>query len=247
MDILFNPIAVFWILIVLAIFFNAVKRKKTAKRITILAIGQLFIFSISPLPTYLIRKLEQQYKPLKTITPGSNLPILVLGGGHVNDPDLQSSQKLSGSALARLVEGIRLYNQCYSIQLVLSGYSSKGKESQAALTAEAAISLGVKAKDTVMLTKPAVTWEEAIEFKRRFGNGKRLILVTSASHMPRAIQTFKRVGLNPIPAPTHYQVKHDPDELLYDWKPSVEKMTYTKKALHEYVGMMYYNWFKKEE
>lgn len=247
MDVFFNPLVVFWILIVLSLFFYAVKRKKTGKRIAIIAVAELFIFSVSPLPIYLIRQLEQQYKPLKHIDANSNLPILVLGGGQTHDTTLVPSQKLSVSALSRLSEGIRLYKLCNNTKFVLSGYSSTGKTAQAETGALSAISLGVKAKDTVMLTKPAVTWEEAIEFKKRFGNGKQLILVTSASHLPRAMETFKRVGLNPVPAPTNYQIKHDPDELLYDWKPSAEKITYTKKALHEYAGMMYYKWFKKEE
>lgn len=248
MDIFFNPLAVFWIFIVLSLFFYAVKRKKTAKKIALVAVVQLFIFSVSPLPTYLIRRLEQQYKPLKHISANNNLPILVLGGGHTYDTTLIPSQQISTGALSRLTEGIRLYKECNKTRLTLSGYSKyNGKPAHAKVMAETAISLGVKAKDTVILSKPSITWEEAIAFKKRFGNGKKLILVTSAYHMPRAIETFKRVGLSPVPAPTDYQVKHDTDKLLYNWKPSAEKIKYTTKALHEYAGMVYYKWFKKEE
>ncbi|GGB68650.1 membrane protein [Flavobacterium suaedae] len=224
------------------------KRKKTANRIAVIAIAELFIFSISPLPTYLIRRLEQQYKPLKHIEANNNLPILVLGGGHTYDTTLVPSQQISATALSRLTEGIRLYNEGNKAPLILSGYTKYStKPAHAKLMAETAISLGVKAKDTIMLTQPAVTWEEAIAFKKRFGNDKKLILVTSAYHMPRAIKTFKRVGLNPVPAPTDYQVKHDTDNLMYNWKPSSEKIKYTTKALHEYAGMLYYKWFKTEK
>ncbi|MCH7750439.1 MAG: YdcF family protein [Acidobacteria bacterium] len=37
--------------------------------------------------------------------------------------------------------------------------------------------------------------------------GDRFVLVTSASHMPRTVAMFRKVGLDPIPTPTEYLSK----------------------------------------
>ncbi|KAF2517536.1 envelope biogenesis factor ElyC [Flavobacterium salilacus subsp. salilacus] len=246
MNLFLSPINIFWIATVLALIFYKLKRKKTARLFLIFAVLDMFLFSVTPLPVYLMRNLEQRYAPVKAENIHEKLPVIVLGGGHVNDPDLPNIHQLSEVALSRLTEGVRLYTKMEGTTLILSGYSSKPNEtSQAEVMAKTAVSLGVQPKDTIMLTKPANTWEEAIELKKRLGNENKFILVTSASHMARAIQTFKSQGLQPIAAPANFQIKKGPRTVLYNWLPSYSKLKYTEKALHEYVGMWYYKWFKE--
>ncbi|MBE99623.1 ElyC/SanA/YdcF family protein [Flavobacterium coralii] len=245
MEKLISPIYLFWILLLLALVLNAMKRKKTARLLVIIAIAELFIFSVSPLPIWLMRNLEQQYKPLDTPQVPEGTPIIVLGGGHVNDSLLSASHRLSGIARSRLMEGVRIYNKMNRCRFITSGYAEGNKVSQAELMAQTAIALGVKADDIIMLLQPKTTWEEAMAVKKYAGTDKKIIVVTSASHMPRAIQTFKQAGLNPVAAPADYYIKHDAESMLYTWTPSAQKITYTEKAMHEYLGMLYYKWFKK--
>ncbi len=247
MDKILSPLNIFWIVTVLALVFYKLKRKKTARVFLILAFLDMFVFGVSPLPVYLMKSLEQEYSPINTDNINKKLPVMVLGGGHVNDPDLSPIHQLSGVALSRLTEGIRLYKKMEGTTLILSGYSSKKERvTQAEVMAKTALSLGVQAKDTIMLTKPASTWQEAAELKKRLGTDKKFILVTSASHMPRAIQTFKSQGLEPIAAPANFQIKKGPKTVVYNWWPSYSKIKYTEKAIHEYAGMWYYKLFKSE-
>ncbi|AXG74302.1 hypothetical protein DVK85_08700 [Flavobacterium arcticum] len=244
MDRLLSPITLFWIAIVVAFLLYKLKRKKATRVFLILAFLDMFLFSVSPLPIYLMKSLEQQHTSIKI---DKKLPVMILGGGNTNDDNLPDINKLSDVGLNRLAEGVRLYTKMGNTTIIVSGYSSKkNKPSQAEVMAKAALSLGVQAKDTIMLTKPVTTWNEAIEFKKRFGTKKKFILVTSASHMPRAMETFKKQGLHPIAAPTDFQIKKGPDTVLYNWWPSTSKIRYTEKALHEYIGMWYYRWFKEK-
>lgn len=246
MDRLLNPLWLFWMLLVLAVLLYYLKRKKTAKFTVLTALILLFIFSVTPLPIYLIRSLEQQYPPYNTNQKNQSLPILVLGGGHTDDSGLQPIHKLSNVAISRLTEGIRIYRiNSEDTAFILSGYSGEGTIAHAEVMAKTALMLGVNKKDTIMLTKPATTWEEAVAFKKRFGTGKQFVLVTSAAHMPRAIQTFKMHGVYPIAAPTNYQSKKDSNKTLYTWTPSSAKLICSERALHEYAGILYYKWFKK--
>lgn len=190
------------------------------------------------------RILEQRY-PVHIPLAGSTLPVVVLGGGHIPDTTIAPLHRLSPAALSRLTEGIRQKQASPGSKLITSGYAGDGEFTQARMLAEAALSLGVSPNDTLMMTKPSTTWEEAKEYKRRFGSQKQLILVTSAAHMPRAIEIFRRNGLKPVPAPADFLFKRDPNSMLYNWWPSSYKLSYSERILHEYFGIAYYRWIKK--
>ncbi|MCW4469943.1 YdcF family protein [Flavobacterium sp. MFBS3-15] len=244
MGMLLNPLTLFWILLALSAICYKLKRKKTCRILAIVAVAELFLFSVTPLPIWMMRNLEGQYSIYNPNTL-QRYPILVLGGGHTNDPDLLPHQRLSHVALARLTEGMRHYRLTPGSKLILSGYSQSGQTSMAETMALAAVSFGISPKDTLMMTEPATTWDEAQEYKKRFGTSGEFLLVTSASHMPRAMETFKCAGLKPIPVPAEFVIKHDPQKYLYNWKPSANKLLYSQIALHEYFGIWYYRWFKE--
>ena len=86
------------------------------------------------------------------------------------------------------------------------------------------------------------TWENAVntrEILERL-NIKKIILVTSAWHMPRAVDSFNRVGIYPIPAPTVFiQTQLPPDELS-SWLPSMRSLNDSHLAMHEHIGSVWY-------
>jgi len=66
-----------------------------------------------------------------------------------------------------------------------------------------AISLGVNEEDIILYLGTKDTQEEAKAGKKLLTN-EAFILVTSASHMTRALNFFTNEGLHPIPAPTNH-------------------------------------------
>jgi uncharacterized SAM-binding protein YcdF (DUF218 family) len=237
-----NPLTFFWLLLAVSLLIYKLNRKKTAKVIAILATAQLFLFSVTPLPVFMIQRLEQQY-PVYKGSENEKLPIHVLGNGHADDPSLYPSQKLSFQALERTAEGIRIYNYLNHTRISFSGFAVNKKEPTGNVMAKAAVSLGVSPKDTILFPAPRNTWEEAVAYKKRFGTKNKFILVTNATHMPRAMEVFRSMGMQPIAAPTGFFLKKETG-YRYNWWPSAAKMIYTEAAAYEYTAQLYYKWFK---
>jgi uncharacterized SAM-binding protein YcdF (DUF218 family) len=242
-EFLTSPLSVFWLLIAISGIFYWFKKKQPAKIAGISALALLFITASDPLPDWLIRRLEDKYPPLLTLpfTPADTaVNVLVLGGGNVPDPALTAIDQLSSFSLGRLTEGIRIHRLLPGSRLITSGFSRNGQKTQAAITADAAISLGVDTSAITMIEEPTNTWEEAVAYKKKFGTTGKLILVTSAFHMPRAMQLFKAQGLNPVPAPAGHIYKTAPDgENPIEWFSVEENISKIEIALHEYIGMVW--------
>ncbi len=100
--------------------------------------------------------------------------------------------------MVRLIEGVRLHREIPGSKLILSG-DNDSAEGMATM-AEA---LGVSGEDIVPAFEPRDTEEESQQIAPIVG-AQRFILVTSASHMPRAMGLFRKRGLQPIAAPTDY-------------------------------------------
>jgi uncharacterized SAM-binding protein YcdF (DUF218 family) len=216
---------------------------KSSKVFFIFSVGWLFLVSCSPIPQWLVHKMESKYT---TFQPAESLPsptlILVLGGGHAIAPDLTPADQLSADALVRLSEAIRLHNLLPGSKLVCSGSSISKRTTQAQMLGLAALDLGVRSTDTLLSIHPLNTEAELIDYKTRFGDTKSLILVTDALHMPRAMGYAIQQGLKPIPAPTNHLMKMDPLRSNFDFTPSSQKIYLCQRLLHEYVGLLRFEW-----
>jgi len=208
--------------------------------------GFLFILWVllvffTPLAKNLAIKKERTYQTftISELSSQKNRPmVLVLGAGKVSDPSLDPLKQLSNTVLCRLIEGIRIYQKADSAILITSGSSGRHSlTSQARVVAQAAIELGVSPSDTLELSNTNSTEEEALQYYKRFGTSRSLILVTSAIHMPRAMYLFQQLGVYPIPAPTDFLVKVDPESSKNWWLPSIKKLSMMDDVIHEYVGL----------
>src|SRR5690554_1017798 len=190
------------------------KNYKFSNLYLILGIIALFFCSTSYFPKKLIHSIESTYQPidLLQLDKTEEYYIHVLSSGTSLDDKLPASMNLSSTTITRLFEGIRVFNYLENGILVTSASAGKGLKSQAQVSREAAISVGVNENKIEKLETPTTTLEEASAFKKKFGVDKKLIIVTSALHMPRAIEIFKDQRLNVIAAPTDYLYKEGPTD-----------------------------------
>lgn len=68
---------------------------------------------------------------------------------------------------------------------------------------------------------------------------ERVLLVTEAWHMPRAEATFRQVGLEVVPAPTHNVIKHVRPG-IFMILPNAWALNNSSLALKEYLGFLVY-------
>ncbi|MDP3684448.1 MAG: ElyC/SanA/YdcF family protein, partial [Ignavibacteria bacterium] len=147
---------------------------------------------------------------------------------------------LNTTGLARLTEGIRLHRLLPDSKLIFSGYAGNQPFPEAIISSLAAQELGVDSLDIFTNIEPWNTKSEAIEYFKRFGPKYKLYLVTDAAHMPRAILHFRNAGLNPIPAPTNFNIRENNTPNSYtDIFPSSGNIRYMEIVFLEYLGMLW--------
>ncbi|MCK9371730.1 MAG: YdcF family protein [Sulfuricurvum sp.] len=190
------------------------------------------LLSYPPFSALLLYPLEHSYSKVQF---GQNVPkyIHVLGHSHIGNPAIPLSSELSLVGLARVTEGVSIYKRYPEMKIIFSGYGGDEPVSDARKNGEMALSMGVKATDILFLESAKDTYQEALQAKKIVGN-QPLVLVTSASHMPRAVALFKKAGIKVIAAPTDFHVKKKDTLLQF---PSAEGLLRSETAFHEYFGI----------
>ena len=182
-----------------------------------------------------------------TDAPADVAAIVVLGGGWWPNDQWPSGSQLAESSALRLLEGVRLARALPDVPLLLTGADRQGEIPPVAWGyAQAARELGIAPARLLVLDTPVDTAQEARAVRAALaGTGTarpRLVLVTSAAHMPRAMRHFQAVGLDPIPAPTQHLAGRASGRRLSDWLPSAGNLRKTESALHEYLGLLAWRW-----
>jgi uncharacterized SAM-binding protein YcdF (DUF218 family) len=219
------------------------RRQKVGKLLVTLGTLIYVVLSCGPLSDAVVGRLETEYTSItdsQTLLDKDVKWIVVLGGGYTADPVLPVTSQLAPATLGRLVEGIRLYRQFPGSKLILSGGTSVGyKVTVAEAMAGAAEALGVPSGDLVLESESLNTEDEANLIGPMVGQDS-FILVTSASHMPRAMALFKKRTMDPVPAPADYLIKQGPPRSFpWDLYPDSDRLARADRAMHEYIGMVW--------
>jgi uncharacterized SAM-binding protein YcdF (DUF218 family) len=230
------PIVLMIFLFALILLFFT-QKQKLAKFNLLLSFILLFVLSFLPVSERLVKPLESQYPPV--MQPAQNFKyILVLGSGGIADPSLPVTGQLSAVALSRFVEALRLYHANPRATLVVSGGNFGDLKSHALLLQELAMTMNISKDNIIRLDNTLDTDDEAKQMSKII-QGQSAVLVTSATHMPRAMQLFHQYNTYPTPAPAGYLAKNRLGETpYYHYIPSSDYLDKTKVAWHEYLGKL---------
>lgn len=243
-----GPLSLFWLFIIVVIAFYWIGKKKIAKWGLGFTLFWFLLISTPFVPKKLLATLENQYPPILSALENGILStfrdsvvhILILGSGYETDERLSNCSQLNSSGLERLVEGIRLQRQLHNSKLILSGNVGNQPLPQAEVSSLAAQELGMDPINIDTVNEPWNTKSEAAEYFKRFGTFHKLYLVTNAAHMPRALIHFRNDGLNPIPAPTNYNIRINniPKSYTY-YFPSTGNIRCMEIVFLEYIGILW--------
>lgn len=192
----------------------------------------LWLASLPPVADALIRRVETRAPAF----PGDSVDfVVVLGGGHVSDERLPLSARLSSPTLHRLAEGVAIASAQPWSKLVFSGWGGVDARSNAEVYRDVALAWGVP-PDRVLVEPGARDTREEAELLVPVLSGRRFALVTSATHMDRALAHFRARGLNPVPAPTGHLAQEPRAYGVLGLVPGESELWRTRVAVYEILG-----------
>jgi len=194
----------------------------------------------------LVSYVEAASPPFVVTSPQSFDAIVVLGGGVVAQGTLRPSDALSGIGLERTVCGIELFRQGVAPRLLFAGgdsavFGSLPEESQ--VMKSLAVRLGVPEDAVLTENHSRNTYENAVGTKQILGDAS-ILLVTSASHIPRAVGIFRNQGMKVTPYPCGYLARNLPgtgvDWVPFDLIPDARALFITTETISEIAGRVFY-------
>lgn len=250
LPLLIYPLGLVWLILSGILW---LRRKPALQRTGLwLAAGILWLSANGWTADLLRHGLEWQYLPASPVPQAQ--AIVVLGGGTAALQFPRPTIEIN-SAGDRVLYAAYLYRQGKAPYILVSGGQTlkrPGLQSTPAEDmAELLSSLGVPEHALWLEPTSRNTYENAL-YCRRILESKgihRILLVTSALHMPRSIALFRKQGLEVIAAPTDFTVtQYDweaflaPDlltQVLHLW-PSADNLASTTTSLKEYLGFFIY-------
>lgn len=216
----------------------------------VLALLVLLLTGNSWVANSLVKSLEWQHLPPNPVPTAD--AIVILGGATRSAFPPRPGVDLSERG-DRIFYGAQLYREGKAPLVIPSGgrISWRGSgPSESADMAEILNVLGVP--PTAILQDPTSlnTHQNAVNVQRIMKERglRRILLVTSAMHMPRSLRIFQRLGIDAIPAPTDFLVtqqeleepNNSPQAAILSLVPDTDRLDLTTQALKEYLGMVVY-------
>jgi uncharacterized SAM-binding protein YcdF (DUF218 family) len=187
------------------------------------ALALVLVIACTPVTRYLLKPLtmEEEVKDADLI--------VVLGGG------VNQGRYLTLISSQRMVKGVQLYFEGRARKILFSGgMPGETTVSEASVLGQEARRLNVPPENILLEKKSQNTHDQAVEVKKIADplRVKSVLLVTSFTHMKRALLAFEKVGFKVYPAFA------DPNEKYA--KDALDRLSLFPRLVHEYAGMLYY-------
>ena len=226
----------------LALLLLGLKRRRAALVFVLSSFAWLWTFSSAAMANFLMDYLEEPFtQTIMSVVPEAEA-IVLLGGATRGDTQRAQVPDLNQRA-DRLVHAVALYKARKAPLVVVSGGSPVGGRPEAAQMRDLLMLMGVPLRAMQLERESRTTRENARyagELLRERGV-QRILLVTSAFHMRRALPLFENEGLDVVPAPTDFQRLAD-SGFVPGWLPGVGNLARSSEALHEIIGYWFYRW-----
>lgn len=249
LPLLIYPVGLTFLLLAVAGVLSWQKSRWTFAPI-VLALAVLWLSSAGGINGALVRSLELQHLPRGEMPTAD--AIVVLGGCTKPATPPRAFPELTEGG-DRVLYAAKLYKDKKAPLIVAVGGRIPwlgGGKPEAGDIAQLLEFMGVPPSAILQESNSLNTYQNAANVKpilQQHGIG-RVLLVTSALHMPRSLLVFQRQGIDAIAAPTDFLTTLDSNRpqqasiagILFDLIPDVARIATTTQALKEYVGLLVY-------
>jgi uncharacterized SAM-binding protein YcdF (DUF218 family) len=210
----------------------------------IVALVILYLCSMDVVGDALTRRLEAAY-PMIPIAQAPKVDAIVVLSGILGPASRPGQVVNLNDSADRLEAGIQLWQAKKAEWLVFTGGRipwAPQPELEGATLRRIAIGRGIPGDRILVTGEVGNTADEARAVKElatRRGFGK-ILLVTTAWHLPRAARLFAKAGVGFVPFPVDYRVNPDRGTTILDFLPSAAGLRRTETALREWYGRAYY-------
>jgi uncharacterized SAM-binding protein YcdF (DUF218 family) len=243
---LLMPPGILFLLLLLAWYWRR-SRPRLATSCFVLGLGGLWVMSLPVVTVHVARWMDNQ--PPLALDQWSTLAqradaIVILGAGRERgDPAWGGVDQSTGLALERVRFAARLAKASGLPVLTSGGLHYGTPPSEAWIMAQSLHDdFGVTAHWQEEASR--TTWENA-QFSARMlkADGiQRVVVVTQAWHMPRAVWSFEHAGLTVVAGPVGF-MGVDQDTPLGGWLPESRALWRNAQLLNEAVGAVGYRLF----
>lgn len=239
---LMNPVSIGIGLMLISLCLN--KWKKTSRTLAIIAVVWFYFWS-TRFATWMVGALlESDFLVNGRMQAAEEYPqadaILDFGGGVGAHTNLSNYAELSQSA-DRPYFAAKLW-QAGKAPIIIPS-------SENVILADARVlkDFGVEEKAIVVENEALNTEENARRCRELLGEGKKILLVTSAWHMKRSLLMMEKYapGLKVVPAPCDFEATGETVRFRTSWfKPEPQILANNSVYLHEWLGYWGYRLFR---
>lgn len=229
-------------LLLLSTILALLKRWKPAISIVLVAISWTVFWSLPIASIWLGGHLENRYAYETANHVSKADAIVVLGGHTANSRQNWFDEYDPNKTTTRIQRATHLYEAQRAPMILVSGAALDGGTSEAQTMANYLKNMGVPEQAIIIEEQSYTTQENAIYSAKKLQQlqAHRVLLVTSALHMSRAMASFKKEGVEVIAAPVAPQITKPNDSWLAIWKPSFQALNASRSIIKEYVGLLVY-------
>jgi uncharacterized SAM-binding protein YcdF (DUF218 family) len=244
-SLLIHPLPLFFLLSTLALINLWRKRKEGRARLLLVTVPFVaLLVSCLPAASYLaLGSLEWLHPPVKG-RPRDAQVIVVLSGGLIAPDEIRERAELAPNTLYRCLHALDLYRRGSPVPILVSGGKVEPDEpgpTHAEAMRDFLVEMGVPASDVILEDRSRDTFENGVECARLLPERgiKRVILVTEAMHLARAVGVFRKQGIEPIPSGCNYRATEF-DFYFSDFVPNPVAAGAFNDAFHEWIGLALY-------
>lgn len=217
--------------------------RRLSASLIVLSIVSLYLLSLGSVSRVLLSSLEH-YQPLdlRALEGRDVGAIVVLGAGRRSAAPEFGGDTVNALALERLRYAARVFRATGS-PVLLTGGRVRGEDFSEALLMKEAMVDDFRVPVVWSEDRSRNTEENALlTSELLMGEGiTRVLLVTHAWHMPRAVEAFRDAGLEVLPGPTGFiRPSSGRGGPSMGWLPTAKALQRSAWAVHEYLGRAWY-------